>query len=172
MKQTALMIFFSILLSTAISSCKTYSISVNNNLVYTPPPLFKDFAIEDTHLRECVEQTIIDNHITNAFELTQLNCSHAGIRSLSGLETFSSIATLNLADNNIQSIAALTNMSQLRILILRENELTSAEPTLHLLQLQELDIAANDKLACNDIKQLQANSDKVNFKITLPEQCK
>ncbi len=155
-----------------IAGCKSYSVSLNNNVVYTPPSLFKDFTIADTHLRACVEQTIIDNHITKAEDLKQLNCSHAGISSLAGLEKFYSLEQLNLSENTLQSIAQLSNFSQLKVLILRKNNLTSAEPLLRMLALRELDISENAKLSCGDIKQFAKNSHQGNLKLTLPEQCK
>jgi hypothetical protein len=157
---------------TLMTGCKTYSLSVNNNVVYTPPTLFKDFAITDAHLRACVEQTIIDKHITKAEDLKQLNCSHAGISSLAGLEKFYSIEQLNLAENALQSIAQLSNFSKLKVLILRKNSLTSAEPLLHMLALRELDVSDNAKLACGDLKQAAANVHQSDMKWVLPEQCR
>lgn len=154
-----------------IVGCKTYSLSVNNNVVYTPPSLFKDFAISDAHLRACVEQTILDNQISKAEDLKQLNCSHAGINSLAGLEKFHAIEQLNLAENALQTVAPITNFSQLKVLILRKNNLTSAEPLLHLLALREVDISENAKLTCGDLKQLAANFHQGDLKLVLPEQC-
>jgi len=155
-----------------IAGCKNYSVSVNNNVVYTPPSIFKDFAIADTHLRACVEQTILDNNITKAEDLKQLNCSHAGISSLAGLEKFYAIEQLNLAENSLQSLAPLTNISKLKVLILRKNNLTNAEPLLHLLDLQEVDISENEKLACRDLKQLATNFQHGKLKLVLPKQCR
>lgn len=154
-----------------IAGCKNYSLSVNNNVVYTPPSLFKDFSIGDTHLRACVEQTILDNQITRADDLKQLNCSHAGITSLVGLEKFHALEQLNLAENALQSVAPITNFSRLKVLILRKNNLTSAEPLLHLMALREVDISDNEKLGCRDLKQLAANFHQGDLKLTLPEQC-
>ncbi len=159
------------LLAASLASCKNYSISFNNKTVYTPPPLFKDFAIADLHLHNCVAQTIADQHITKAEDLKQLNCSHAGISSLTGLEKFYAIEQLNLSENALQSIAALTNFSALQVLILRKNNLTNAEPILHMLALRELDLSGNAALTCGDIKQFARNSHQGNLKLTLPEQC-
>jgi len=154
-----------------IAGCKNYSVSLNDNVVYTPPSLFKDFAITDSNLRACVEQTIIDNRISKAEELKQLNCSHAGITSLAGLEKFYSIEQLNLSENTLQSITQLSNFTQLKVLILRKNNLTNAEPLLGMLALHELDISNNPKLSCGDIKQFARNAAQRNLKLTLPEQC-
>ncbi|RYY75174.1 MAG: leucine-rich repeat domain-containing protein [Gammaproteobacteria bacterium] len=155
-----------------MAGCKSYSVSLNNNTIYTPLPLFNDFAIGDTHLSDCVEQTINDKKITKAEDLKQLNCSHAGISSLAGLEKFYHLEQINLSENNLQSISALKNFSKLEVLILRKNNLTSAEPLLGMLALRELDVSENVKLACNDLKQLAANTNKDDLKLTLPEQCK
>ncbi len=163
---------FGLLLISLIAGCKTYSVSVNNKVVYTPPSLFKDFAIADAHLRSCVEQTILDNQITKAEDLKQLNCSHAGIDSLAGLERFYGIEQLNLAENALQSINPITNFSKLKVLILRKNNLTSAEPLLHLLALREVDVSENAKLVCGDLKQVAANSHQGDLKLVPPEQCK
>ena len=153
-------------------ACKNYSISVNDNLVYTPPTLFTAFTINDQHLRNCVEQTIIDKQITKAEDLKELNCSHAGIANLEGVEIFSAIKQLNLSENLLVTVHPLLNLTQLNVLILRKNNLTNAEPLLHLLHLSELDISENSKLDCNDIKQLMRNFSKGDLAIILPEQCK
>lgn len=160
-----------IVMSAALIGCKTYSVSLNNNVVYTPPSLFKDYEIADSHLRDCVEQAIVDKHVTKAEDLKQLSCSHAGVASLTGLEKFYALEQLNLAENKISSIAQLSNLGQLRVLILRSNNLTTAEPLLHLLHLQQLDVAENDKLACRDLQQLQANFHVGELALMLPAQC-
>lgn len=154
-----------------LMGCNNYSVSLNDKVVYTPPELFKDFVIADTHLSDCVTQTILDNHITKAEDLKQLNCSHAGINNLTGLEKFSAIEQLNLAENTITSVSSLSNLAQLKVLILRKNNLTTAEPLLHLLHLHELDISENEKLVCGELKQLLANFTKGDLKAELPEQC-
>ncbi len=153
-------------------ACKNYSISVNDNLVYTPPTLFTAFSISNESLRNCVEQTINDKKITKAEDLKELNCSHAGITSLAGLEKFSALEQLNLSENALVTVPQLANLAQLKVLILRKNNLTSAEPLLHLLHLKEVDLSENKNLACGDIKQLSNNFNKEDLVIILPEQCK
>lgn len=154
-----------------LASCKNYSVSLNDNVVYTPPPLFTNFAINDERLRICIEQTIEDKHISKAEELKQLNCSNAGITSLAGLETFSAIEQLNLNENALTSISQLSKLPKLTVLTLRKNNLTNAEPLLHLLHLTSLDISENKNLGCADLKQLVSNFHKGDLKATLPEQC-
>ena len=164
--------FCALFIISSLAACKNYAVKVNDNVVYTPPSLFKDFTIGDVHLRDCVQQTIIDAQITKPEDLKQLNCSHAGIASLAGLEIFHEIEQLNLAENALMTVPQLSNLGQLKVLILRKNNLTNAEPLLHLLHLTELDISENKNLACGDLKQLLANFHKGALKATLPEQCK
>lgn len=155
----------------SLMSCKNYSLSVNDNLVYTPPSLLTQFSIADERLRTCVEQTILDKHITKAEDLKQLNCSNAGIASLVGLETFTAIEQLNLSENNLTAVAQLSHLTRLSQLSLRKNNLTSAEPLLHLLHLRVLDVSENKNLACGDLYQLISNFNKGELTATLPEQC-
>lgn len=139
-----------------LTSCG-YAVSVNDNVVYTPPKLFSAQHITDKNLAACVEQTILDQEITEARKLKRLNCTNAGIRSLEGLEIFTGLEALNLADNALQNIEELKHLVQLRVLILTNNSLQSVATLLTLLKLYSLDLAGNTKLSCNDLKQLEKN---------------
>jgi hypothetical protein len=163
--------FCALFITVSISSCKHYSLSVNDNLVYTPPPLLKDFVIADTNLRHCVEQTIIDKHITTFEQLTQVNCSNAGISSLAGLEKFYAIEQLNLAENKLTSLKELGGLSRITTLMLRSNNLTDAEPLLRLLQLKTVDMTDNKNLRCDDLKQLFNNFKTSELNLLLPDHC-
>ncbi len=164
--------FCALLIISNLTACKNYSVSLNDNMIYAPAALFKAFSISDKHLHTCVEQTIIDQKITKAEDLKQLNCSHAGIKSLAGLEKFSAIEQLNLSENALVNIAELSHLTQINVVILRNNNLKNAEPLLHLLHLRELDISENDNLACGEVKQLIANFNKADLSAILPAQCK
>jgi Leucine-rich repeat (LRR) protein len=164
--------FCALLIIAGLVACKNYSVSLNNNLVYTPLPLFKAFTIGDHHLHDCVEQTITDQRITKPEDLKQLNCSHAGIVSLAGLEIFPAIEQLNLSENALTTITQLSRLTQLKVLILQKNNLTTAEPLLHLLHLTELDISENSNISCGDVKQLFANFNKEDLRMTWPAHCK
>ena len=150
----------------------SYSVSVNDNTVYTPMPLFTDFNITDTNLRHCVEQTIADNKVTSAKQLTKLNCSNAGITDLSGLERFSAVQELNLASNKLQTLAPLRKLTQLQIVILYDNQLTDISPLLLLLHLAELNLDKNPALPCRDVHQLQTHTTMPDTDFIQPEQCR
>ena len=155
----------------SVSGCSHYSVSLNDKLVYTPPPIFDDYQIDDRQLKTCVEQTLYDQHITKAEDLTQLNCSHAGIKSLNGLSKFFALEALNLSDNHIEEIAELKNLGRLKQLILAQNAITDAAPLLSLLHLRNLNLEVNPNLACADLIQLQQSLASNLLELKLPRQC-
>lgn len=155
-----------------LSSACSYSVSVNDNIVYTPEPLLTDYEIVDNNLRQCIEQTISDKKITAARQLTLLNCSNAGIATLAGLERFDALEELNLASNQLQSLAPLARLSQLKVVILRENKLNDIVPLLALLKLTQVDLTQNAQLNCADVNQLAANMREMHAEIYKPEQCR
>lgn len=154
-----------------LSSCQKYQVSVNDRVVYTPPGVFKDYQIADTHLADCVTQTIYDLHATSPEQVTQLNCSNAGIKSLTGLEKFYALKALNLANNQLTDISDLGKLGQLRTLVLNNNSIKDASPLLHLLHLQDLQLEDNAQLDCKVLKQLENNLQPLGTKIHLPAQC-
>jgi len=151
--------------------CQKYSVSLNDKVIYTPLPVFNAYQIADEKLHNCVAQTLQDQHATSAQELTQLDCSNAGITSLAGLETFSALRSLKLSHNQLQTLNELEKLSQLQQLWLDNNQLQDISPLLHLLQLRELDLANNAALTCGDLKQLANNLSEQKPKITPPQQC-
>jgi hypothetical protein len=146
-----------ILASIVTSGCKNYSFSVNDKTIYTPAGIFKDYQIADAALADCVAQTIIDLHITRAEDLTRLNCSQAGIKSLNGLDKFFALTDLNLSENQIQDISSLNKLGRLEILLLQKNNISHSAPLLNLLHLRQVNLSDNPINDCNNIKQLQAN---------------
>lgn len=157
--------------SAGLISCKNYSVSVNDKTVYTPAPLFKNYQLADAKLKDCVEQTITDLHITKAEELTRLNCSNAGISSLTGLDKFFALTELNLANNLISDIDTLGNLGRLEVLVLTNNHIKNPAPLLNLLHLQTLELGNNPAIACKDLYQLTRNLSHQKPLLNLPEQC-
>lgn len=163
--------FCALIISLSGSGCKNYSVSVNENLVYTPPSLFKDYQIADQQLFNCVQQTIYDSRITRAEDLTRLNCSNAGIESLAGLEKFFALRELNLADNKIADITTIGHLGRLERLKLNGNQIKNPAPLLYLLHLKNLDLQENPQMSCKDLTQLIANQHKTAIDLLLPNQC-
>lgn len=155
-----------------LTGCKNYSFSVNDKTIYTPAGIFKNYQIPDAALADCVAQTIIDLHITRAEELTRLNCSQAGIKTLDGLDKFFALSELNLGENQIQDISGLNKLGRLEILLLQKNKILQIEPLLNLLHLRQVDLSNNPIKDCNNLKQLQANLRDNKTAFVLENVCK
>lgn len=171
MHNKSLILFCGLVAGLLTTGCKNYSVSVNENVVYTPPAIFKDFKLVDAQLHNCVEQTIYDSHITSADELTRLNCSNAGIKSLTGLDKFFALQELNLAGNQITDIDAIGQLGRLEKLVLSDNNIKNPAPLLNLLHLEQLHLNANPQMSCNDLMQLQKNLANQQLDLILPTQC-
>lgn len=152
-------------------ACQSYEVSVNDNVLYTPLPLFHPSQVKDEALRTCVQQTIEDQAITHAKQLTRLSCTHAGINNLKGLEVFIALRELNLSDNALQDLAPLSKLAKLEQLLLRNNQLLSASPLLSLIKLEVLDLSGNSLLACEDIAQLRTAVNDNQGEFVSPAQC-
>lgn len=148
--------------------CSKYSLTLNDGVVYSPAPLFKDYNITDQNLRNCVAQTIIDREIKSAQQLQRLVCTSAGIESLAGLDTFKQLRQLNLNSNALQDLDSLAGLSKLEILDVSDNSIEDASALLKLLSLKRLNIEQNTALKCADIEQL-ANFSQAELK--LPKHC-
>ena len=166
-----LLLFCGLVTSLLTSGCKNYSVSVNENIVYTPASIFKDYRLADPQLHNCVEQTIYDLHITSAEELTRLHCSNAGITSLVGLDKFFALKELNLADNQLADISEIGQLGRLEKLVLSNNKINNPAPLLNLLHLAQLHLEQNPQMTCDDLQQLQQNLQGQTLDLKLPTQC-
>ncbi|MGB1869006.1 MAG: leucine-rich repeat domain-containing protein [Porticoccaceae bacterium] len=128
MKKTAI----TALLLLVIAGCQGYQVTVNDRELYSPPQLFNDYQVPDAGLRACINQTIADQRILRAEQLTALICTYAGIESLQGLNRFTQLTTINLANNRLINI----------------------KPLMFLGQLQRVNLTDNPDLNCLDIKSL------------------
>ena len=156
------------LLGAMLSACGDYRLSVNDTILYTPEPPFSEYTIADEHLRQCVEQTIRDQVIPAASQLEELNCSHAGITDLVGLEVFAGLIRLKLSSNKISSISPLFDMQRLAELQLDGNELISLGGIYQMVNLTYLNVAGNDQLACSELENLKQ---RLTLKIDAPDHC-
>ena len=166
-----LLVLCGLTISLLMTGCKNYAVSVNDNVVYTPPSIFKDYQFADTKLQDCVEQTLYDQHITKAEDLTRLNCSDAGIKSLAGLETFFALKELNLTGNALTDIDTISQLGRLEKLMLGNNKIRNSAPLLHLLHLKQLDIKDNPQMECKNLQQLIQNLAQQKTELALPSQC-
>lgn len=147
-----------------IISC-SYEVNLNKHTLYAPPVLFSNYNLADTGLKKCIQDTIQEANITNASQLTILQCPHNSITSLHGIEVFEQLRTLGLSKNNIHNISPLATLIHLTNLDLAENQITSAKSLNKLNALIFVDLRKNPLKNCNELAQ------KTIKQLALPEEC-
>lgn len=157
-----------ITLTSFISGCRSYQVSLNEMTVYQPPAVVQQINANDPALAQCLEQWIIDKAITQAKQLSAINCSNAGISQLEGVNQFSGLVEINLADNQLQTAAGLQGLSQLQRLNLSGNDLKQLQTLFTLVRLQWLDLTGNSRLNCQEVSQLAAAS---QAEVIAPQHC-
>ena len=136
------------LLALLLGGCGNYDVTVNDRVVYTPEPLFTQFEIADTALRNCIRKAIEDGLVTAAGQLRAIDCAGAGVANLQGLATFTQIERLDLSSNSISDISELGALTVLQALYLDHNRVVDAVPLYQLPTLHTLDLSANPDLRC------------------------
>ncbi len=150
-----------------LSACENYDFTVNERVVYTTRPLLEDFEVADTALRECLAQTIADRGISTISQLTDLNCSNAGIADLDGLARFQGLLYLRLSSNAIRNLVELESLASLQELYLDNNRVIDPVPLYKLPDLRFVDLSNNPDLQCPESTGLlRAES------VVLPRHCR
>lgn len=143
-----------------------YAVTLNEQPMYEPPPLFSKFRLHDPALDTCVRQHIRDMRVHQPAELTKLSCTHAGISSLAGLELFDHIEQLQLDDNAISDVSPLAAIPRLKQLSLARNSVRNASALKVLINLDQLDLDGNQSLDCSGLAKWP------HTRITPPAHCK
>jgi hypothetical protein len=149
-------------------ACSKYQLTLNERVMYSPAPLFTKFSTADRQLKTCLDQAIADAQVTNAGDLKQLICTHAGLTSLQGLEIFTGLELLHLAHNKLQTVEAIARLPQLQEVSLSANQLQQVPEILLLEKLTMLDLTENAELSCADIAQFR---ERYEGELKAPEQC-
>ena len=157
-----------LLLVLSASTCADYRFSINEREIYSPDAVFTDYSIADSGLRGCVERTLADQHISNASQLEELNCSNAGIADLQGIERFTGLLRLKLSANRIADLTPLLHLQMLVELQVDDNALTSLQGLHGLTELRHLDLDGNPGLSCGELTGLDQRG---NLRLEVPEHC-
>ena len=152
-----------------ITGCERYQLTLNEQIMYTPPALFTDFSVSDSALQNCLDQTIKDVAARSAEEVARLDCSQAGIGSLQGLERFVGLEHIDLSENHISDLRPLRSMSRLKVLDVAKNKLADAAQLLTLPALEQINLEQNSQLGCRDVLQLMEVRE---VEVRLPEHCR
>jgi len=131
-----------------LGACQGYDFTVNDKVVYSPKPLFRDYTTPDPGLDHCLEQAINDGVITAAGQLTSLDCSFAGIESLEGIAAFTELRSLRLSANKVRNLGELSKIITLEELYLDDNQVVDPVPLYALPALRRIDLSGNPALQC------------------------
>ena len=162
-------LILSMLLASALVGCGNldqYDITLNERTVYTPSDLFEDYYLPDVALSNCVAQAIEDGQVFAAGGLEVLNCSEAGIKSLSGLSRFSGLKRLKLTDNDVRNLVELSKLTQLVELRLDGNKIVDIVPLTVLPKLDLVSLDDNPALQCHSLVRFS-----VQVEVITPEHC-
>ncbi len=145
---TRLLIVASLIVSVG---CQRYEVSVNEQVIYEPPQLFREYKITDPTLRQCVKATIAENSLTKAEQLRRLSCPAGDIVKLDGLQVFTRLHTLGLAGNQIVSVAPLATLKELAQLNVARNAVQDFTPLSDMPNLSYLDARGNSGANCDSL---------------------
>jgi len=152
---------------TLLAACENYDYTFNERVIYSPRELFSDFEVADEGLERCLTQTISDAGITAVGQLTDLNCSHAGIADLDGLALFTGLVRLSLSSNAVRNLVELGSLDALEELHLDGNRVVDPVPLYGLPSLRFVDLSGNPDLQCpQDSSLLRADT------VVLPQHCR
>lgn len=131
-----------------LGACQGYDFRVNEKVVYSPVPLFRDFTTPDPGLKSCLDQAINDGALTAADQVTALDCSFGGIEQLDGLGQFTSLKSLRLSANKVHNLVEISKFISLEELYLDDNQIVDPVPLYHLPALRIVDLSGNPALQC------------------------
>ena len=116
--------------------------------------LVSEVVFSDPFLGSCMQAAAAANSWHFAAEVTALDCSAAGVRSLGGLLPFANLQTLDLSGNQIEDIDVIGRFLELQDLDLSNNpNLTDIGPLAGLEQLTQVNLSGsgNGGLECGDV---------------------
>lgn len=167
-KTAATKMQLAVLAGLLVSGCADYSFKVNDNVLYTPDTLFSGYDIVDPGLRDCVKQLVSDAKITAASQLEEINCSHAGVKELQGIEIFSGLTRLKLSSNAITNLAPLSELLRLSEIHLEGNQISSLSAIRLLPELSYINVSGNTQLNCTELANMAQTP---SLTLVLPEHC-
>jgi Leucine-rich repeat (LRR) protein len=158
-----------ILLSLTLAGCiaSPYTVSLNNNVLYTPNAALAAGGVADAALQGCINQALAATKGTTA-SLKILACPNAGVLSLQGLNTLEALEQLELSNNNIDNLSPLQPLRNLRVVSLRNNAIRNIGPLSGLPLLRFVSLEGNQNIPCSQLDELQ---EKLGNTLNRPSDC-
>ena len=162
-----MMFFFAILLA----GCENnpYTITLNNNVLYSPTERVQTTHVEDANLQGCINQYFLRNNHEDAEKITILACPSAGIETLAGIRNLPNLEQVDFSDNRITDVSALNALDNLRVLSIRNNDIRNTNPLLDMPLLRFVAMQGNDNIPC---RQLDRLAEKIGNTLNRPLNCK
>ena len=128
-------------ISTVICTGNPSSVTIYCSSVQSPgvsggtlfPPSSNDVKFDDAAFESYIVSIFDTDHdgaisiLTEAPNITNINCSGLGIKSLKGLEEFNNLTHFVCSDNQISGVLSLAGKPNLRILDISNNKITSID---------------------------------------------
>jgi len=153
----------------ALSAClRPYTVTLNNNVLYSPNPSVRNAVTQDPGLQACIDQALGRSEETDPASITLLACPGSGVETLAGIEALVNLEQLELSDNDISNLSPLIALKKLRVLGLRNNAVGDIRPLDELPILRFLSLEGNDRIPC---RQLDAFTAKLGNTFGRPQSC-
>lgn len=145
---------WTLLLPLASCAGSPYTVSLNNNVLYSPNAALAAGGVSDAALQGCINQALAAT-AQAAAELRILACPNAGIRSLEGINRFEALEQLELGSNEIDNLSPLQPLRNLRVVSLRNNDIRNIGPLSALPRLRFVSLEGNEQIPCGQLDELQ-----------------
>ncbi|MBN4076001.1 MAG: hypothetical protein COA71_06335 [SAR86 cluster bacterium] len=163
-------LIYSLISTLLLNACSfnPYSISVNDNVLYSPSGNIVEEVVEDPGLQGCINTYLNNNPDTNLQTISQLSCTDAGITSLIGLNNIPNLSLLDVSNNSIIDLSPVIYLERLRVLRIANNSIRSINTLSNLSLLNFIDLSGNSLISCRQLDQLES---KLGSSLRRPLSC-
>lgn len=140
-----------------LSACSNspYTVSLNDNVLYSPNEALRNAVVADPALQGCINQVLAVSSSNDLDSIRSLACPDAGIRTLDGLQSLTALEQLELSNNAIDNLAPLQPLRNLRFVSLRNNGIRNIGPLSRLQLLRFVSLEGNEHIPCRQLDELQ-----------------
>jgi Leucine-rich repeat (LRR) protein len=157
------------MLCCALGACfQPYTVTLNDNVIYTPNASLRNAVTRDAGLQACLDQALEREQQTDPANVKLLACPAAGVQTLAGIDALVNLEQLELSDNAVSSLSPLIPLKNLRVVGLRNNNIGDIRPLEELPILRFLSLEGNDRIPC---RQLDNFAQKLGNTFGRPQAC-